>query len=204
VKDVSLKRTGLQNGTAYVVFGSHVPASMGPVPMHLIETMKDAPGQQPGVPLGAATDFATDGQSRVGDTLYATRCSTLYFNCVTASTTVPEALQGEASMVAGGSVSGALVGVLLGIAFSLLYRRSRTMEQQLRRAIAHDSLQVAFQPIVNLSNGRIVGAEALARWTNEEGAVVGPDVFVKIAEEHGFVGDITKLVVCSALRAFGG
>ncbi|MGD0730002.1 MAG: EAL domain-containing protein [Terracidiphilus sp.] len=204
LKDASLKRAGLQKGNAYVVFGSHVPASLDSVPMHLIETMKDAPEQQPGAVAPAdASSFATDGQFREGDSLFATRCSTLHFNCVTASASVSDALRGEVVYVIGGMASGALVGALLGLVFSLMYRRSRTMEQQLRRAIAHDQLQVAFQPIVNLATKRIVGAETLARWTNEEGAVVSPDVFIKIAEEHGFVGEITKLVVRRALRAFG-
>jgi sensor c-di-GMP phosphodiesterase-like protein len=88
------------------------------------------------------------------------------------------------------------------MALSFVYRRSRNLEQQLRRAIAHDDLQVAYQPIVSLASGRIVGAEALARWTNEEGSPVGPDVFIKLAEENGFVGSITKLVVGRALNAF--
>jgi sensor c-di-GMP phosphodiesterase-like protein len=47
-----------------------------------------------------------------------------------------------------------------------------------------------------------VGAEALARWTDEDGFAVGPDVFVKIAEERGFVDSITRLVVRHVLRDF--
>ena len=55
---------------------------------------------------------------------------------------------------------------------------------------------------MSLASGRIVGAEALARWTDEEGFAVGPDVFIKIAEEQGFVGSITRLVVRRVLRDF--
>ena len=47
-----------------------------------------------------------------------------------------------------------------------------------------------------------MGAEALARWTAEDGLQVGPDVFVRIAEEKGFVGEITRLVVSRVLRDF--
>jgi sensor c-di-GMP phosphodiesterase-like protein len=207
VRDDSRERVGLQLGTAYVVFGSHMPDSLGPVPMHVTVTPKDITSQQS---VGLADedsqskepDLATDGTVRRGDTLYATRCSTLQFNCVTASTSVSEALQGERNKLLGGTVLGGLAGALLGLAFSLAYRRSRNLEQQLRRAIANDNLQVAYQPIVSLASGQIVGAEALARWTNEEGSAIGPDVFIKIAEEHGFVGAITKLVVRRALQAF--
>ena len=61
---------------------------------------------------------------------------------------------------------------------------------------------VAYQPIIDLATRRIAGAEALVRWTDEEGFAVGPDIFIKIAEKHGFVGEITRLVVRHVLRDF--
>jgi sensor c-di-GMP phosphodiesterase-like protein len=45
-----------------------------------------------------------------------------------------------------------------------------------------------------------VGAEALVRWTDDDNLEVRPDVFVKKAEERGFVGGITQLVVRHVLR----
>jgi sensor c-di-GMP phosphodiesterase-like protein len=77
------------------------------------------------------------------------------------------------------------------------------MEQQLRRAIAADKLTLAYQPIVNIDTGLIVGGEALARWTDEDGVVINPDVFIPLAEAKGIIGSITKLVVRHALRDFG-
>jgi sensor c-di-GMP phosphodiesterase-like protein len=47
-----------------------------------------------------------------------------------------------------------------------------------------------------------VGAEALARWRDEEGNEVKPDIFIKIAEEFGFVGAITKTVLKRTLEDF--
>jgi sensor c-di-GMP phosphodiesterase-like protein len=76
------------------------------------------------------------------------------------------------------------------------------MCQQLRRAIRRDRLRMVYQPIVDLASGRIVGAEALARWTDEDGFAVSPELFVHIAEERGFIGDLTRLVVRHALRDF--
>jgi sensor c-di-GMP phosphodiesterase-like protein len=97
---------------------------------------------------------------------------------------------------------GGLIGALIGIMLSTFFGRTRSMEQQLRRAIRQDKLRVEYQQIVSLASGRIVGAEALVRWTDKEGFAVGPDVFVKIAEEKGFVGSITQLVVRHILRDF--
>ena len=98
---------------------------------------------------------------------------------------------------------GGLVGAPFGFLFSLAYRRSRSMEQQLRRAIAKDRLRMVYQPIVDLASKRIVGAESLARWTDEEGLAVGPEVFVKLAEDCGLVGALTRLVVRHGLLDFG-
>jgi sensor c-di-GMP phosphodiesterase-like protein len=95
-----------------------------------------------------------------------------------------------------------LTGAFLGLFCSIVYRRSRTMESQLLRAVRSDQLRMVYQPIVSLPSGEIVGAEALARWTDEEGFAVGPDIFIKIAEERGFVCEITRLVVRHALSDF--
>jgi sensor c-di-GMP phosphodiesterase-like protein len=101
-----------------------------------------------------------------------------------------------------GAALGGLIGALAGLFSSLIYRRNRSIEHQLRRAIAKDKVRLAYQPIVDLATRRIIGAEALARWTDEEGFAVGPDVFVRVAEEFGFVGELTRLVVRHALRDF--
>jgi sensor c-di-GMP phosphodiesterase-like protein len=207
VKDDHLKRAGLQLGTAYVVFGSNSPTSLGSVPMHLTVSMKEPARPNSSSPADGAHDekgsqFTRDGARRLGDTLYATRCSTLDATCLTASATVSEALSGGSMTIAGSMVLGCGAGALLGIAFSIMYRRSRNIEQQLRRAVARDQLQVVYQPIVNLATGRIVGAEALTRWTDDEGNEVSPDVFIKVAEEHGFVSEITRMVVQRALASF--
>jgi len=202
-----LTRNGLQPGAAYVVFGSSTAASLGTVPLHRIATMKDDTSQQSDDSAGGAStekepDVSTEGMVRQGDTLYATRCSTVNNTCFTASTSVSEALAGEWMTLAGAMVLGGAFSALLGIVFSMMYFRGGNMEEQLRRAVAGGQLRVVYQPIVDLANGQIVGAEALSRWTNEEGIDVSPDVFIKIAEEHGFISEITQMVVKRTLRDF--
>jgi sensor c-di-GMP phosphodiesterase-like protein len=122
---------------------------------------------------------------------------------VTATTTVPEAFQGEGGMAVGGTILGGLSGGLLGMMIAFIFSRSLNMEQQLRRAVAGDSLDLNYQPIVSMDSERIVGAEALARWVDEDGSVVGPDVFIKIAEARGFVTQVTRLIIRRALKDFG-
>jgi sensor c-di-GMP phosphodiesterase-like protein len=198
------KTTALQLGTAYVAFASSLPASPGPIPMRLATTLKEAainpaPGDSP---MDNALNWTADSRARLGDMLYATRCSTLHSNCVTAFTTVSEASHSEIRVVLASTAAGGLLGVFAGMGLSFLFRRTRNLSQQLRRAVLRDELQVVYQPIVVLSTRQIVGAEALARWTDEDGNVVDPEVFVKLAEENGFVGALTKSVLRRSLQNF--
>jgi sensor c-di-GMP phosphodiesterase-like protein len=176
--------------------------------MHYTLTVTGASQGQSGQLVGGSPQaneriLLKDGESRLNGSLYATRCSPRFFNCVTAYMTVPEALQASRGELRAYILLGGLTGALFGLVISILYRRSRSMEPQLRRAIRADKLRMVYQPIVDLASGRIVGAETLARWTDEDGFAVGPEVFVKIAEQHWFVGGITRLVVHHALRDFG-
>jgi sensor c-di-GMP phosphodiesterase-like protein len=198
----------LQLGDAFVVFTPYSRMHLEPLPMHYTEMATDAPTQKTsrllGEPAKASVPIlTTEGVARLGDSLYATRCSIRFFSCVTAFTSIPEVVQASRFWFAGSVALCGLLSGLAGVVISFLYRRNKSVEQQLRRAISKDQLQVYYQPIVHLASRRVVGAEALARWNDEEGSAVGPDVFVKIAEERGFVGAITKLVLRHALRDMG-
>jgi sensor c-di-GMP phosphodiesterase-like protein len=197
----------LQRAGAFIVFAPLTHTALEPAPMHFTVTMADAATHLHGRLLGESpqTDVAiltSPGKARLGDSLYATRCSTRFYNCVTAYTSIPEVMQANRAKFIGLIALFRLLGGLTGLALSFLYYRYRSVELQLRRAIRNDELFLVYQPIVNPGSRRMVGAEALVRWTNEKGVAVGPDIFIRIAEEHGFVGAITRLVVRQVLRDF--
>ncbi|AMM13835.1 histidine kinase [Burkholderia sp. PAMC 28687] len=78
-------------------------------------------------------------------------------------------------------------------------RRASVIEQELRLAVHHDQMTLAFQPIVDLHTTQIVGFEALARWTNGKLGVVGPDEFIPVAERSDLVHRLTTNLLTKAL-----
>ncbi|MFZ6844757.1 bifunctional diguanylate cyclase/phosphodiesterase [Undibacterium sp. RuTC16W] len=70
----------------------------------------------------------------------------------------------------------------------------------LRAAFENEKLFLVFQPQIDMSNGRVVGAEALLRWKTEEGKFVPPDLFIPIAEYSGLIVDIGEWVLRTACR----
>jgi diguanylate cyclase (GGDEF)-like protein len=72
-------------------------------------------------------------------------------------------------------------------------RRNR-LEQGLRQAVTNFGIQVVFQPVVNVVTRRVVGMEALARWSLD-GEAVSPVEFIPIAEKAGLIGRLGMQVL---------
>ncbi|RUO62183.1 EAL domain-containing protein [Pseudidiomarina insulisalsae] len=65
------------------------------------------------------------------------------------------------------------------------HRFSVHLRSKFQQAIDNEQLQLFYQPIVALSSGKIIGAEALMRWQLEDGSFIPPDIFIPMAETTG-------------------
>lgn len=74
------------------------------------------------------------------------------------------------------------------------------IEQGIRRAFASSDLQILYQPIISLVDGRMAGAEALVRWRHPEKGLLNPDRFVPIVEDVGLIEQLGESVLRMACR----
>ena len=77
--------------------------------------------------------------------------------------------------------------------------RRLAIEENLRGALDRGELSLRFQPLIELAEDRIVGAEALVRWRNPELGNVSPAEFIPIAEQTGLIDAIGTYVAEQAL-----
>jgi sensor c-di-GMP phosphodiesterase-like protein len=137
--------------------------------------------------------------------LYRSQCSAVSPVCAVTAESLADIWGWSRATQTAYTAMGALAGLGLGFALAILYLRQTSLRSQLRHAIRRDSsaLRLAYQPILDVTSGRCVGAEALLRWKDQDGADVAPDVFIDLAEKSGFIGELTALVVRRATEEMG-
>lgn len=90
----------------------------------------------------------------------------------------------------GAAISAIIIALILSRT-----RQRLSLLGELSAAVRKRQFAVHYQPIIELRSGICVGAEALVRWQQPDGSLVGPDLFMPIAEQSGLIFPITDLVV---------
>jgi len=135
--------------------------------------------------------------------IYLSRCSSYSPICIVTAQSTAELMVGEKPLLLEYMALGGLAGFSLCLALGQFYVQRVGLAQQLRRAIRKDALTLVYQPVLNLPSRSCAGAEALVRWSDEDGVPVAADLFVRIAEDSGFIGELTALVVRRATAEVG-
>jgi diguanylate cyclase (GGDEF)-like protein len=77
-------------------------------------------------------------------------------------------------------------------------RARRSLELELRQAISDGSLEIYYQPVVNLEDGKVSSCEALLRWRHPERGMISPAEFIPIAEDSGLINQLGLWVLNTA------
>ncbi len=100
--------------------------------------------------------------------------------------------------------ASALAALLTQWAPPSMQNRSRAAKAEydadaVHAAIAKGELVNHYQPKVALADGRVVGVETLVRWRHPEDGMVFPDQFIGVAETHGLIDELSRVVLRDAL-----
>jgi diguanylate cyclase (GGDEF)-like protein len=79
-------------------------------------------------------------------------------------------------------------------------RERLALELDLRQALSRDEFVLHYQPIVDLHSGRLLAAEALLRWQHPERGMLGPERFIRVAEQSGLIVEIGEWVLGEVCR----
>lgn len=102
--------------------------------------------------------------------------------------------QAEIALLGGNPVNRFEVGQAEAI------ERRRQLDIELRQAIDKGELHLVYQPQVDLASRRLVGAEALMRWTHPAHGLISPTHFIPLAEETGYIVELGRWALMTACR----
>ncbi|MCZ2496471.1 EAL domain-containing protein [Xylophilus sp. Kf1] len=86
-----------------------------------------------------------------------------------------------------------IIGFTIAVILYFGLRRATSLSFALRRALPTKNIFMNYQPMIDMTTGECVGAEALMRW-NDNGKLVSPDRFIEAAENAGIMGLVTRRV----------
>lgn len=101
------------------------------------------------------------------------------------------------------TMAGILAVALVGVALILRVRQRDNPVDELERALRHGEFVPYYQPIVDITSGRLRGAEVLMRWKKSDGTVLPPVAFIPLAESSGLIVAMTRSIMQQVIAEIG-
>lgn len=122
------------------------------------------------------------------------------------ATSYPQ-IEGEISLDELREIAIAMTGILslalVAIALIFRLRQHDNPVAEIERALRHGEFIPYYQPIVDITNGRLRGAEVLMRWKKSDGTVLSPAAFIPLAESSGLIVAMTRAVMNHVIKEMG-
>ncbi len=116
-------------------------------------------------------------------------------------------IEGEVSLADLRGIAIAMTGILsialVVFALILRLRQRDNPVAEIERALRHGEFIPYYQPIVDITNGRLRGAEVLMRWRKSDGTVLPPAAFIPLAESSGMIVAMTRSMMRHVIRDMG-
>jgi sensor c-di-GMP phosphodiesterase-like protein len=125
------------------------------------------------------------------DVVSATRRSDRFGIKVTVAA-LKESVEPTELRAIGRTVNSVAALGLLALALLLWFRRGGDPVNEIKRALVAHQLVPYFQPIIDITSGRLLGAEVLARWRRRDGTVLLPASFMPLVEQSGLMVEMTQ------------
>jgi EAL domain-containing protein (putative c-di-GMP-specific phosphodiesterase class I) len=100
-------------------------------------------------------------------------------------------------------VSAMLAFAILLAALCVPWRRRQNPIAEIEAALIADEFVPYYQPIIDIKNGKLLGAEVLVRWRKADGTMVAPGTFIPLVETSGFILDLTRSLMRQVCKDVG-
>lgn len=101
-------------------------------------------------------------------------------------------------------VTGLIALVILLCAVIIPWRwRQNDSTSEIEKALAAGEFVPYYQPIVDITSGKLLGAEVLVRWKKPDGGVVSPGTFIPLVESSGLIIDLTRSLMHQVCHELG-
>lgn len=99
--------------------------------------------------------------------------------------------------------AGVLLSLLACWLIIRVLKHLQSPRQRMLDALNNADISVYYQPIVSISDGKVMGCEALARWKQADGSYLSPEIFIPLAEQTGLITHLTESVVKTVFHDLG-